>query len=111
MISFDKPAVSAATGTTTALTIPTRFNGDQLATMEARYADGSNAGSASWTPFQAFNTAFAPDYAGNALVLKSDFLDALKDGTPATLTFHFWSGATVTYRVTKSGTTVTGTAS
>ncbi|WP_078859865.1 cellulase family glycosylhydrolase [Streptomyces rubellomurinus] len=110
VISFDKPAVSAATGTTTALTIPTRFNGDQLATMEARYADGSNAGSASWTPFQAFNTAFAPDYAGNALVLKPDFLDALKDGTPATLTFHIWSGATVTYRVTKSGTTVTGTA-
>ncbi|MFE2407222.1 cellulase family glycosylhydrolase [Kitasatospora sp. NPDC059408] len=111
VISFDKPVVSAATGTSTALTIPTRFNGDQLATMEAKYADGTNAGSSSWTAFQAFNTAFAPDYAGNALVLKPDFLNALKDGTPATLTFHFWSGATVGYQVTRSGTTVTGTAS
>ncbi|WP_353963409.1 MULTISPECIES: hypothetical protein [unclassified Streptomyces] len=26
-----------------------------------------------------------------------------------TLTFHFWSGATVTYQVTKSGNSVTGT--
>ncbi|WP_324606651.1 cellulase family glycosylhydrolase [Kitasatospora azatica] len=111
VISSDKPVVSDATGTTTGLNIPTQFHGDQLATMEAKYADGTNAGSASWTAFQAFNSAFAPDYAGNALVLKPDFLNALKDGTPATLTFHFWSGATVSYQVTKSGTTVTGTAS
>ncbi|MFJ4526583.1 hypothetical protein ACIP4Y_37765 [Streptomyces sp. NPDC088810] len=27
---------------------------------------------------------------------------------PVTLTFHFWSGASVTYHVTRSGTTVTG---
>ncbi len=26
-----------------------------------------------------------------------------------TLTFHYWSGTKVTYYVTKSGTTVTGT--
>ncbi|WP_373310921.1 hypothetical protein [Streptomyces alanosinicus] len=28
-----------------------------------------------------------------------------------TLKFHFWSGATATYHVTKSGTSVTGTTS
>ncbi|MFE9425598.1 cellulase family glycosylhydrolase [Kitasatospora sp. NPDC006697] len=107
----DKPVASGATGTTTGLTIPTRFNGDLLATMKAVYADGTNAGSASWTAYQAFNSAFAPDYANNALILKPDFLNALKDGIPATLTFQFWTGATVSYQVTKSGTTVTGTAS
>ncbi|MGQ4336114.1 hypothetical protein ACN6LE_007324, partial [Streptomyces hayashii] len=33
---------------------------------------------------------------------------SLRDGAQATLVFHFWSGATVTYRVTKSGNSVTG---
>lgn len=32
-----------------------------------------------------------------------------EDGPRVTLTFHFWSGATVTYQVTKSGDSVTGT--
>ncbi|WP_445038110.1 hypothetical protein [Streptomyces hayashii] len=32
----------------------------------------------------------------------------MRDGAQATLVFHFWSGATVTYRVTKSGNSVTG---
>ncbi|MFE0458836.1 cellulase family glycosylhydrolase [Kitasatospora sp. NPDC058965] len=111
VVSFDTPVAADATGTTTGLTIPTQFHGDQLATIESKYADGSNAGSASWTAFQAFNSAFAPDYANNALVLKPDFLNSLKDGVPATLTVHFWSGATVSYQVVRSGSTVTGTAS
>ncbi|MER5639146.1 cellulase family glycosylhydrolase [Kitasatospora sp. NPDC002227] len=111
VISADRPVVSDATGTTASLSIPTQYRGDLLATMESKYADGSNAGSASWTAFQAFNSAFAPDYAGNALILKPDFLNALKDGAPVALTLHFWSGATVSYQVTKSGGTVTGSAS
>ena len=39
------------------------------------------------------------------------FLKAVHDNAPVTLKFHFWSGATVTYHVTKSGSSVTGTAS
>jgi len=31
------------------------------------------------------------------------------DGAAVTLTFHFWSGAILTYTLTRSGTTVTGT--
>lgn len=78
---------------------------------EAKYADGSNAGQATWTPYQEFNTAFSPDYPGGKTILTSDFLNALRDGAPVTLTFHFWSGATVTYHVTKSGSSVSGTTS
>ena len=107
----EKPELSNATGTASSFTIPTRFNGDLLATMEATYADGTNAGPANWTPYQQFGYTFAPDYANNTITLTGDFLKSLKDGVPAKLTFHFWSGATVTYHVTKSGTTVTGTAS
>ncbi|MCD9873389.1 cellulase family glycosylhydrolase [Streptomyces guryensis] len=107
--TYDTPVLSDAGGSTNGLSIPTRFRGDRLATMESRYADGSTAGNTSWTPYQEFNGAFSPDYPGNALTLTPDYLNALRDGAQATLTFHFWSGATVTYRVTKSGNSVTGT--
>ncbi|WP_330293261.1 cellulase family glycosylhydrolase [Streptomyces sp. NBC_00576] len=107
--TYDRPALSNATGNTSGVTVPTQFRGDQLATMEATYADGSNAGPTDWTPYQEFNEAFSPDYPGNALLLTSKFVNSLRDNAQATLVFHFWSGATVTYRVTKSGSTVTGT--
>ncbi|WP_405776828.1 cellulase family glycosylhydrolase [Streptomyces sp. NBC_01538] len=107
--SYDTPVLSNATGDTNGVTIPTQFRGDQLATMEATYADGGNAGPASWTPYQEFNEAFSPDYPGNALLLTSKFVNSLRDNAQATLTFHFWSGATVTYHVTRSGSSVTGT--
>ncbi|ANS70514.1 endoglucanase B [Streptomyces lincolnensis] len=102
---------SDTTGTTNAFRIPTQFRGDVLATMEATYADGGNAGPTSWTPYQQFNTAFAPDKATNSIRLTPAFLDAVKGDTRVKLTFHFWSGATTTYYVTKSGSTVTGSTS
>ncbi|MGW2648674.1 cellulase family glycosylhydrolase [Streptomyces sp. NPDC001393] len=108
--SYDKPVLSDATGTADGLTIPTRFNGDLMANVESTYADGTAAGPASWTTFQSFAN-YGPDYSANTTTVKADFLKSLKDGAPVTLTFHFWSGATVTYHLTKSGTTVTGTAS
>ncbi|HEU5356911.1 MAG TPA: cellulase family glycosylhydrolase [Actinocrinis sp.] len=111
VISNDVPALSNATGTTSAFAIPTQFNGDVLATMEAKYDDGTNAGPASWTSYQQFSTAYAPDYPNNGITLTPAFFDSLTAGARVTLTFHFWSGALVTYHVTKSGTTVTGTVS
>ncbi|MGW3123906.1 cellulase family glycosylhydrolase [Streptomyces sp. NPDC001107] len=111
VITSDTPVLSNAMGTTGSFTIPTQYRGDVLATMEAKYADGSNAGQASWTPYQEFNAAFSPDYPGGTIILTPDFLNALHDGQPVTLTFHFYSGATVTYHVTKSQGSVTGTTS
>jgi endoglucanase len=108
VITYDTPTLSDATGNTSAFAIPTQFRGDILATMEARYEDGSNAGPADWTPYQQWDTAFSA-YTPDAIKLTPDFFNAVKDGSRVTLTFHFWSGATVTYHVTKSGTSVTGT--
>ncbi|WP_329579625.1 cellulase family glycosylhydrolase [Streptomyces sp. NBC_01361] len=108
--TYDPPLLAYAAGTTGSFAAPAQFRGDSLATMEAEYADGTNAGPADWTSYQQFGTAFAPDYDGGTLRLTPDFLNSLKDGVPVTLTFHFWSGATVTYQVTRSGDTVTGTA-
>ncbi|MFD7014698.1 cellulase family glycosylhydrolase [Streptomyces sp. NPDC059928] len=108
--SYDKAVLSGATGTADGLTIPTRFNGSLMANAESTYADGTAAGPASWTTYQSFDN-YRVDYGANTTTVKADFLKSLKDDAPVTLTFRFWTGATVTYHVTKSGNTVTGTAS
>ena len=111
VISSGPPAMANATGTTTSFAIPTTFNGDVLATMEATYADGTDAGPANWTSYQEFTTAFGPDYPNSAITLTPAFFDSLTDGARVTRTFHFWSGTSATYYVTKTGTTVTGATS
>jgi hypothetical protein len=53
-------------------------------------------------------------YPGGSYVAPNTDFDnfkAVNDGAPVTLTFHFWSGATVAYHVTKSGSSVTGSSS
>ncbi|MFY1688247.1 cellulase family glycosylhydrolase [Plantactinospora sp. WMMB782] len=107
IISYDPPTQAAATGTTSGLTIPTQFRGDQLATMEAEYADGSPAGPANWTTYKEYWSTFQPDYAADTILLKPEFFAEVDDG-PVILTFHFWSGTQLTYRLTKSGNSVTG---
>jgi len=119
IITHDTPVVSDATATTTAcdpdpwrdcLAIPADFHGDVLSTMEARYDDGSNAGPANWTSYQQYGAAFWADLPNGAINLTPGFVNSINDGSRVTLTFHFWSGATVTYHVTKSGSAVNGTA-
>ncbi|MGO1056284.1 cellulase family glycosylhydrolase [Crossiella sp. CA198] len=108
LITHDQPVLASANGTTSSFAIPTTFRGDLLATMEARYADGANAGPHDWTSFKEFDRAFTPNYPGGVTTLSADFFAAVKDNARVTLTFHYWSGAKVTYHVTKSGGTVTG---
>ncbi|KOV82815.1 cellulase family glycosylhydrolase [Nocardia sp. NRRL S-836] len=109
VITYDTPVLSGATGTTAAFAIPTAFRGDQLATMEARYDDGTNAGPHDWTPFKEYDRAFAPDHTDGRTTLTAEFFAAVRDGARVTLTFHYWSGAKVTYHVTRTGDSVTGT--
>lgn len=108
LISYDPPTAAAATGTTASFAFPVTFRGDRLATMEARYADGSNAGPQNWTSYKEFAYTFLPDYAAGTVTLTPEFFADVNDGARTTLTLHFWSGATLTYHVTKSGSTVTG---
>jgi endoglucanase len=76
--------------------------------MEAKYADGSNAGPHNWTSFKEFDVTFAPNYSSNVITLTAAFFNEVNNGARVTLTFLLWSGARVTYYVTKSGSTVTG---
>ncbi|MGQ3477359.1 cellulase family glycosylhydrolase [Paenibacillus sp. TY11] len=110
VVVYDTPKLSAVEGTTQAFTIPTNFRGSQLATMEAVYTHGGNAGPQDWTPYKEFGNTFAPAYDTNGIKLLPEFFNSVKDGE-VTLKFHFWSGDVVTYKITKSGTRVTGTTS
>ena len=109
VISYDPPVLADASGTTSSFVVPTSFRGDQLATMEARYADGSNAGPQNWTSYKEFDRDFSPNVAANQITLSSTFFAEVKGGT-VELRFHFWSGEILDYTLVRSGSTVTGTA-
>ncbi|KOV83213.1 cellulase [Nocardia sp. NRRL S-836] len=109
LVTYDVPVLRNATGTTAAFAIPTTFRGDLLATMEAKYDDGSNAGPQNWTSFKEFDRTFAPNYTAGTTTLTPEFFAEVADNRRVTLTFHYWSGAKLTYYVTKSGSAVTGT--
>jgi aryl-phospho-beta-D-glucosidase BglC (GH1 family) len=111
VLTYDRPVLSNASGTTSSFVIPTTFRGDLLATMEAKYADGTNAGPHDWTSFKEYDYTLRPDYSSNTTTLTAEFFSAVRDNSPVTLTFHYWSGTKVTYNVTRSGTVVTGVTS
>jgi endoglucanase len=111
--NFEMPLIKDSTGTTSNFTIPLQYNGDLLKTMEAKYVDdGSNAGPQNWTSFKEFGYAFGPNYQDNLVTFPNGnerFFKELNDKREVELTFHFWSGETVKYFITKDGETVIGT--
>jgi endoglucanase len=109
VVAYDEPVLSDATGTTDTLTMPTRYKGDVLAAMGARYGGGRCAGQTYWTPYQEFNPSFRPDHPNDTIILPSKVLDSLRDGELVTLPFHFYRGKKVMHHVRKSEDSVTGT--
>lgn len=92
------PELSPVAGTNGGnLVIPTAFNGDLLATMEAKRADGSVAGPANWTVFKQWGV-YLPNYTNNTITLDDGFFAGEPAGT-IDLKFHFWSGRVVTYQL------------
>jgi hypothetical protein len=91
--------LSPVAGTTGGnVVIPTAFNGDLLATMEARRADGSPAGPADWTPFKQWGV-YLPNYTSDTITIDDEFFAGEPAGT-IDLKFHFWSGRVATYQFT-----------
>ncbi|NMO97155.1 cellulase family glycosylhydrolase [Paenibacillus lemnae] len=109
VILNDTPKLEAATGTAADFVIPTQFNGDLLATMEAVYEDGSNAGPQNWTSFKEFAYTFSPDVEAGTIQLTENFFKEVNDGV-VNLKFHFWSGEILSYTITKDGNSITGMA-
>ncbi|MNI89071.1 hypothetical protein D3C73_1464270 [compost metagenome] len=99
--------LNSAQGTSASFQIPAVFNGDSLATMEAVYASGENAGPQNWTPYKEFGYTFMPDYSAGVITLQENFFKEVNDGE-VILKFHFWSGEILSYKITKSGTAISG---
>jgi endoglucanase len=110
VLYYDTPKLQNVEGTTSDFAIPTAFNGDRLATMEAVYATGGNAGPQNWTPFKEFAYTFEPSYDTNQIKLKPNFFNEVNDGV-VQLKFHFWSGEIVNYTISKNGASIVGEAS
>ena len=108
VITYNTPVLQSIVGTATDFAIPTTFNGDNLATMEAINADGSFAGPQNWTSFKEFAYTFAPNYETNEIILKENFFKEVNDGE-VKLTLYFWSGEVLNYTITKSGDVIVGT--
>ncbi|KRG16566.1 hypothetical protein ACA30_01930 [Virgibacillus soli] len=105
--TYETPTLDKAEGTVANFSIPTSFNGAELATMEAFYTDGEVAGPQDWTPFKEFGYTFSPDYEKDKMIMKEAFFNEATDGE-IELTFHFWSGEKIPYTLTKDGNTVRG---
>ncbi len=104
----DTPVQQNAEGSNTNFAIPTAFNGDRLATMEAVYTKGGIAGPPNWTSYKAIAESYKLSYATNEILLTENFFKEVTSGDEVVLTFYFRSGATTQYKVTKNGTSVTG---
>lgn len=107
VIRYATPVLSSTIGTTSNFLIPTQFNGDRLATMEAKYEDGSFAGPHNWTSFKEFDATFAPEADG--IRIREAFFKEVANPATVILTFHFWSGKQLTYSLSVDGDVVTGT--
>lgn len=107
VITYEQPSLQNTEGTTSDFAIPTLFNGDHLATMEAVYKNGDFAGPQNWTSYKEFAYTFSPAYEKNEIILKETFFKELNDGE-VKLTFHFWSGEVLTYTIIKDGGNIVG---
>lgn len=107
IIYYDTPSFISAQSPEGIFTIPVWFNGDSLATLEAVYTAGGNAGPNDWTPFKEYYKAFCPDYTTGEIKFTDDFWKEVKEGE-VQLKMHFRSGAVIPYTITKTGSQIVG---
>ncbi|OMF86611.1 cellulase family glycosylhydrolase [Paenibacillus sp. FSL R7-0273] len=107
LIHYDTPVLRSSQGPQGIYSLPVLFNGDSLATLEAVYTGGGNAGPDEWTPFKEYIRHFFPDYKTGEIKFTDDFWSGVKDGE-LQLRMHFRSGETVPYTITKEGFSIVG---
>jgi endoglucanase len=110
VINYDTPILKSTNGFITGFSIPTNFNGDKLATMEAIYTSGGNAGPNDWTSFKEFGSMFNPVYSSNEIKILPDFFKQVRNGE-VLLKMHFWSGSIVEYTISKDQSSIVGVSS
>lgn len=115
LVVYDTPVVYENKDDYRTFQIPINFNGDQLATLEAFYEDGTPAGPQDWTTFKEFSYVFSPDYEADVIDFTynewddhSRLFDEIRQDEAVSIRLHFWSGTTVDYEVVRSGDQVVG---
>ncbi|MEV0235870.1 hypothetical protein [Nonomuraea sp. NPDC050786] len=96
------------TGTTESLTIPTRFKVTASPGWRPSTPTAPTPRLMTGPPSCSTAATYSPSYEKSSIRLLKELLSPMRENTPLTLTFHFWSGFKVTYEVTRSGDTVTG---
>ncbi|CAM4427201.1 cellulase family glycosylhydrolase [Paenibacillus typhae] len=107
LIRYDTPVLRSSQGPQGIYSLPVLFNGDSLATLEAVYTGGGNAGPDEWTPYKEYIRHFYPDYKTGEIKFTDDFWSGVKDGEMQ-LRMHFRSGEIVPYTITKEGFSIIG---
>lgn len=108
LVQWQKPVLKDISGKIGAFAIPVNFNGDQLATLEIQYADGSNTEPSNWSSYKEYGVVFVPNYRYKMIELKPVLLENLNDGD-ALVKLHFRSGIVLEYNLNKNGKTLVGT--
>ncbi|MBY0012335.1 cellulase family glycosylhydrolase [Paenibacillus typhae] len=107
LIRYDTPVLRSSQGPQGIYSLPVLFNGDSLATLEAVYTGGGNAGPDEWTPYKEYIRHYYPDYKTGEIKFTDDFWSGVKDGEMQ-LRMHFRSGEIVPYTITKEGFSIIG---
>lgn len=107
LIYYDTPSLKSSQGPQGIYTLPVQFNGDSLATLEAVYSGGGNAGPSDWTPFKEYIRHFYPDYQTGEIKFTDEFWSGVKDGE-VQMKMHFRSGEVIPYTITKDGFSIVG---
>ena len=103
---YATPVLSAGRGSTRSFSIPVKYNGSRLSTLEAMNAGGKGVGPQNWTTYKEFDYAFTVNYDMNTVTMKDKFFAEAPDGV-ITLKLHFQSGEVLECKILKNGTTVT----
>ncbi|UQZ34935.1 cellulase [Paenibacillus sp. PK3_47] len=107
LVHYDTPRLFSSQGPQGIYTLPVQFGGDSLATLEAVYTAGGNAGPDDWTPYKEYIRHFYPDYKTGEIKFTDEFWSGVKDGEMQ-LKMHFRSGEVIPYTMTKEGFSIVG---
>lgn len=107
IIYYNTPELKAATGTTAEFNIPVEFNGAIAEKATSQTATGGWVSNNWWWGFLEYDSEWTADYTTNEIKMLPRYLE-VTGGKELDLIFRFYDGTVVTYGISFSGDTVTG---
>lgn len=101
------PSLGKVKGTTSdTISIPTKFNGDILEKAVSKNSAGTIVSNNTWWNYLQYDSEFTADYNKNTINLLNNYVKLLSDDT-YTLTFTFYSGQVLEYKITVKDSKIT----